>query len=118
MISIVGLGIGVIAFGAASTAFAVVAAVFAGTCVAAATVGLYVTAAEVFESHVRATGTGFIVGVGRFGSAVSPAVAGGLFALGGGREGIAAVVGACAVIAGIMLAALPRQRAPGSPNRN
>jgi benzoate transport len=113
--SILGLGVFVVAFGSVPpslTALIIVAAL-AGSCVAAATIGLYVTAADAFEPHVRATGTGFIVGMGRLGSALSPSLAGSLFALGGGRGSVSAAIGVCAIIAGAMLIWLPR-RPPAS----
>jgi benzoate transport len=45
-------------------------------------VGLYSLIAQVFPTHVRASGTGFAIGVGRGGSVLSPIVAG-LFLQGG-----------------------------------
>jgi len=45
-------------------------------------VGMYSLVAQVFPTHVRASGTGFTVGVGRGGSVLSPIVAG-LFLQGG-----------------------------------
>jgi MFS family permease len=38
--------------------------------------GLYTIAAYVFPTHVRATGTGFMIGVGRGGAVLSPIIAG------------------------------------------
>jgi benzoate transport len=45
----------------------------------AAIVGMYAIFAQAFPTHVRASGTGFAVGVGRGGSVLSPIVAGFLF---------------------------------------
>ncbi len=45
----------------------------------AAISGLYSIAAYAFPTHVRATGTGFVIGFGRFGSIASPAMVGYLF---------------------------------------
>jgi benzoate transport len=45
----------------------------------AAIVGLYAIFAQAFPTHVRASGTGFAVGMGRGGSVLSPIVAGFLF---------------------------------------
>jgi len=45
-------------------------------------VGMYSLVAQVFPTHVRASGTGFAIGVGRGGSVLSPIVAG-LFLQGG-----------------------------------
>jgi benzoate transport len=47
-------------------------------------VGMFAIAAEVFPTHVRASGTGFTVGVGRGASVLSPIVAG--YLLQGGLE--------------------------------
>ena len=44
--------------------------------------GLYMLFAEVFPTHVRATGTGFAIGVGRGGAALAPVLAGYLFQAG------------------------------------
>jgi MFS family permease len=45
----------------------------------AAIVGMYAIFAQAFPTHVRASGTGFAVGMGRGGSVLSPIVAGFLF---------------------------------------
>ncbi|HEU4689902.1 MAG TPA: MFS transporter [Vicinamibacterales bacterium] len=45
----------------------------------AAIVGMYAIFAQVFPTHVRASGTGFAVGVGRGGSVLAPIIAGFLF---------------------------------------
>lgn len=42
-------------------------------------VGMYTLAAQMFPTHLRASGTGFTVGVGRGGSMLSPIIAGFLF---------------------------------------
>jgi MFS family permease len=51
----------------------------AGFCTNAAIVGMYAIFAQVFPTHVRASGTGFAVGVGRGGSVLAPIIAGFLF---------------------------------------
>jgi benzoate transport len=51
----------------------------AGFCINAGIVGLYAIFAQVFPTHVRATGTGFAIGVGRGGSVLGPIAAGYLF---------------------------------------
>jgi len=38
--------------------------------------GLYTIIAYAFPTHVRATGTGFVIGVGRGGAILAPAIAG------------------------------------------
>jgi benzoate transport len=44
--------------------------------------GLYATFAQVFPSHMRASGTGFAIGTGRGGSVLAPIIAGYLFTAG------------------------------------
>ena len=51
-------------------------AAFAGFFGNAGVSGLYTIVAYVFPTHVRATGTGFVIGVGRGGAVVAPALAG------------------------------------------
>jgi benzoate transport len=51
----------------------------AGFCTNAAIVGLYAIYAQAFPTHVRATGTGFAIGIGRGGSVLAPITAGFLF---------------------------------------
>ncbi|HKE43654.1 MAG TPA: MFS transporter [Steroidobacteraceae bacterium] len=54
----------------------------AGFCTNAAIVGMYAIFAQAFPTHVRASGTGFAVGVGRGGAMLAPVVAGFLFKAG------------------------------------
>ena len=42
----------------------------------AAVSGLYSIVAYAFPTHVRATGTGFVIGIGRGGAVISPIIAG------------------------------------------
>jgi len=72
-------------------------------------VGLYAVIAKVFPTHVRATGTGFVVGVGRAGGALAPIVSGFLFESGMGRAEVSMVMGACALGAAAALFLLRRQ---------
>jgi MFS family permease len=57
---------------------------FAGYFINAGIVGMYAIVTEVFPTHVRASGTGFTVGIGRGGAVFSPIIAG--FLLQGGLE--------------------------------
>ncbi len=54
----------------------------AGFCTNAAIVGMYAIIAQAFPTHVRASGTGFAIGVGRGGSVLAPIIAGFLFTAG------------------------------------
>ena len=51
-------------------------AAFAGFFGNAGVSGLYSIVAYAFPTHVRATGTGFVIGVGRGGAVLSPMIAG------------------------------------------
>ena len=50
--------------------------------------GLFATAARVYPAHVRTTGVGWAIGIGRIGSTLSPAFAGLLFAAGWATSGV------------------------------
>jgi len=54
-------------------------AAFALFCTNAGIVGMYAIFAHVFPTHVRSSGTGFAIGVGRGGSVIGPPLAGWLF---------------------------------------
>ena len=77
----------------------------------AAVSGLYSIVAYGFPAHVRATGTGFVIGVGRGGAALSPTIAGILL----GNEvlqnlpSVAIIMGMGSLIAAIVLAFLNMQ---------
>lgn len=71
-----------------------------------AVVGLYTIFARAFPAHVRATGTGFAIGIGRGGAALSPILAGVLFSAGLPLAGVAIALAAGSLIAAIALGAL------------
>ena len=76
-----------------------------------AAAGFYGLLASAFPDPTRATGVGFVVGVGRVSSALGPIVAGFLFAAGLGRGGVSASFGVLALIGAIVLLATgSRQR--------
>src|SRR6188508_3833957 len=54
----------------------------AGFCTNAAITGMYAIFAKAFPTHVRASGTGVAVGIGRGGSVLAPIIAGYLFSAG------------------------------------
>jgi MFS transporter, AAHS family, 4-hydroxybenzoate transporter len=56
-----------------------------------------------FEARFRATGVGFVMGVGRVASAASPILAGALFGWGLGRGEVSAIIGCSATTAGFIL---------------
>ena len=70
----------------------------------AAVSGLYSIVAYGFPTHVRATGTGFVIGVGRGGAVLSPILAGFLFNGGYGLPTVALIMGIGSVLAaGVLL---------------
>jgi benzoate transport len=54
--------------------------------------GYYLLFARVFPTHVRATGTGFAIGVGRAGAALAPVIAGYLLQAGLGLQAVATIM--------------------------
>lgn len=72
----------------------------------AGVVGLYALVAQAFPASLRATATGFVIGIGRGGSALAPALAGSLFAAGFGLPAVAGLMSIGSLIAAIALVAL------------
>ncbi|MDB5663439.1 MAG: transporter [Sphingomonas bacterium] len=77
-------------------------------------VGLYAIVAQSFPTHVRATGTGFVVGLGRGGSALAPIIAGYLFQAGFVLPTVAMVM-ACGSILGAAVLLTLRSRPKADP---
>ncbi|MBL4826961.1 MAG: MFS transporter [Spongiibacteraceae bacterium] len=75
-----------------------------------AVVGLYAILAQSFPTQVRASGTGFVIGVGRGGSAAGPIIAGYLFAMGQGLQTVAFVMALGSLVAAVMLFLLPKEK--------
>jgi benzoate transport len=78
----------------------------AGLFTNAAIAGLYLLFAQVFPTHVRATGTGFAIGVGRGGAALAPVVAGYLFRAGFTLQVVALIMACGSLLAAVTLLAL------------
>lgn len=77
----------------------------------AAIVGFYSALAAAYPAHVRATGTGFVIGIGRVGGAGSPILAGLLFQQGGlGLATVSAIMAMGSLVAAAALAILPLER--------
>lgn len=74
-----------------------------GFFVNAGVVGLYALFAESFPTNVRAGGTGFVIGVGRAGAAISPILAGYMFFLGYGLQTVAVLMGMGSLLAAVAL---------------
>ena len=67
--------------------------------------GFYATLTSAFDTATLATGAGFVIGIGRVGSAFGPVLAGWLFAAGLSREEVSLAFAAGAALAGLLLAA-------------
>jgi hypothetical protein len=72
----------------------------------ATVVGLYSLFAKVFPTAVRASGTGFAVGVGRAGAVVAPVIAGYLFRAGYSLQTVATIMATGSLAAAVALFAV------------
>jgi len=70
-------------------------------------VGLYAIYAQAFPTHVRATGTGVSIGLGRGGAALGPIAAGYLFTAGFGLPAVATCIALGSLLAAAVIAVLP-----------
>lgn len=100
----------VVAFGRVTTGLDTLSlyAALGGFFTNAGIVGLYALVALSFPTALRATATGFAIGIGRGGSALAPALAGGLFAAGLGLPAVAMVMATGSLIAAGALFGLRR----------
>ena len=80
-----------------------IAAAVAGFFTNAPIVGLYAIVAQSFPTRLRATATGFIIGLGRGGAALAPVIAGFLFQAGWSLPTVSIMMGLAATIAAFML---------------
>ncbi|MFM5908389.1 MAG: MFS transporter [Novosphingobium sp.] len=85
-----------------------------GFCTNAGMVGLYAITAASFPTAVRGGGTGFVIGVGRGGAALSPVLAGFLFQAGLGLAPVAMVMAGGSLLGALALLMLPRRPAQGN----
>ncbi len=84
--------------GADLTRLSVTAAI-AAFFINAGVVGMYPLLAQAYPAALRASGTGFVIGVGRGGSALGPMLAGALFANGGSLLLVSLVMGLGGILA-------------------
>jgi benzoate transport len=89
----------------------------AGFCTNAGIVGLYSIIAQVYPTHLRASGTGFTIGVGRGGSVLAPIIAGFLFAAGYGLPTVALAMGLGSLFAALVLVALRMESTQAASGR-
>lgn len=79
----------------------------------AGVVALYALFAQTFPTSSRATGTGFAIGIGRGGAALSPIVAGLLFKTEMGLQGVALILASGSALAAVAVLLLPSSPKPG-----
>jgi benzoate transport len=105
----------VIAFGQPQSGLNGLSAVaaLAGFVTNAGVVGLYALVAQSFPTSLRATATGFVIGLGRGGSALAPALAGFLFAAGFGLASVAVLMAMGSLVGAVALLVL-RRRTPAT----
>ncbi len=75
-------------------------------CLNAAIVGMYAIFAQGFPTHVRASGTGFAIGIGRGGAVLAPIIAGLLFDSGLAVQSVATIMACSSLVAACVLAGL------------
>jgi len=78
----------------------------AGLFINSAIGGYYLLFAKVFPTHVRATGAGFAIGVGRGGAVLAPVIAGYLFQAGFGLQAVATMMASGSLLSAAALLAL------------
>jgi MFS family permease len=90
------------------------AAAAGGFCTNAGMVGLYAIVAPSFPTALRGSGTGFVIGVGRGGAALSPVLAGTLLQSGRGLATVAMAMAYGSLLGAIALLMLPKKPAEGN----
>jgi benzoate transport len=90
----------------ADFALLAVAAVVTGFFLAGGMVGYYAVIARTFPAHMRASGTGFVIGIGRLGSTVPPLLAGLLFTIGMSRPAVSLLMALPALLSMLFLLAM------------
>jgi len=92
-------------FGSGQTSLQILALIVAaaGFFINAGVVGLYAIFAQVFPTRLRASGTGFVIGVGRGGAALSPIIVGFLFEGGFGLASVALLMSLGSLLAAFSL---------------
>lgn len=90
----------------------VIVATLAGLFINAANSGFYSIVAQSFPSELRASGTGFVIGAGRAGSALGPIVAGLLFEAGWSVPAVSGAMACGCLVAAASLGHLSRSKDP------
>jgi len=118
LIVLLGSWIMITAFGRGSADLGALSALVAvaGLFMNSAVAGYYLLFAQVFPTHVRATGTGFAVGVGRGGAMLAPVIAGFMFQSGFRLPLVAALMAIGSLLSAVALSMVrvqARDAAPG-----
>ncbi len=105
IIVLLGTTVMIIIFGSGATTLAELSTIsaFAGAFSSAAVTGFYALLATSFPTSVRASGTGFVIGIGRAGATLGPITAGVLFTAGQSLQVVSIVMGCGSLIALIAL---------------
>jgi benzoate transport len=108
LVTLIGSSVMVVWFGRGSHDLAALSATvaIAGVFTNSAIGGYYMLFAKVFPTHVRATGTGFAVGMGRGGAVLAPVIAGYLFQAGFGMQAVATMMAMGSLLSAAALLAL------------
>jgi benzoate transport len=108
IVTLVGSSAMVVRFGHGASDLAALASTvaIAGLFINSAIAGYYLLFAKVFPTHVRATGTGFAIGVGRGGAVLAPILAGYLFQAGFGLQAVATMMAMGSLLSAAALLAL------------
>jgi len=88
---------------------------FCGFFVNGGIVGLYTLLAIAFPTHLRATGTGIVIGAGRGGAALAPIIAGYLFQQGMGLQSVSIIM-ACGALVGAVALLFVRYQSTSEAN--
>jgi benzoate transport len=107
IVTLVGSSAMVVWFGRGSPDLAALSGTvaIAGLFINSGIAGYYLLFAKVFPTHVRATGTGFAIGIGRGGAVLAPIIAGYLFQAGFGLQAVATMMAMGSLLsAGALLA--------------
>jgi benzoate transport len=102
------VAIGVFGMAGADLMHLSVTAAVAAFFINAGVVGMYPIFAQTYPAALRASGTGFVIGIGRGGSALGPVVAGALFASGSSLLVVSLAMGIGGLVAALMIFLLPR----------
>ena len=113
-IAMIGFGLAIMAFGFTPPVLVmlILAAGACGVFLNGATGIFYATVSASFPPLSRASGIGFVIGIGRVFSISGPALAGWLFSTGLGRGAVSLIFGIAPILAGVLLIATARRPAP------